>query len=150
MEKKEKETASCIHWDINTFLIPWYCWLIARWKILPKREKKKDMIVIHLLWEVLNEACYTNDLLNLTTILPLSYIPPSGGIWDLKKMEVNSVQFGHLVSNYLRPHGLQHARLPCPSPTPEACSNSCPLSQWCHPNPGGSRSKIWTLACLTP
>ena len=32
----------------------------------------------------------------------------------------------------LRAHGLQHARLPCPSPTPEACSNSCPLSQWCH------------------
>ena len=30
-------------------------------------------------------------------------------------------------------HGLQHARLPCPSPTPGACSNSCPLSQWCHP-----------------
>ena len=33
----------------------------------------------------------------------------------------------------LRPHGLQLTRLPCPSPTPEACSNSCPLSQWCHP-----------------
>ena len=33
----------------------------------------------------------------------------------------------------LRPHGLQHARLPCPSPTPGAYSNSCPLSQWCHP-----------------
>ena len=32
-----------------------------------------------------------------------------------------------------QPHGLQHARLPCPSPTPGACSNSCPLSQWCHP-----------------
>ena len=30
-------------------------------------------------------------------------------------------------------HGLQHARLPCPSPTPRACSNSCPLSWWCHP-----------------
>ena len=30
-------------------------------------------------------------------------------------------------------HALQHARLPCPSPTPGACSNSCPLSQWCHP-----------------
>ena len=30
-------------------------------------------------------------------------------------------------------HGLQHARLPCPSLTPGACSNSCPLSQWCHP-----------------
>ena len=33
----------------------------------------------------------------------------------------------------LRPHGLQHARLPCPSPIPRAYSNSCPLSQWCHP-----------------
>ena len=31
------------------------------------------------------------------------------------------------------PHGLQHARLPCPSPTPRACSNSCPSSWWCHP-----------------
>ena len=30
-------------------------------------------------------------------------------------------------------HGLQQARLPCPSPAPRACSNSCPLSQWCHP-----------------
>ena len=44
-----------------------------------------------------------------------------------------SVQFSHSVMfNSLRPHGLQHARLPCPSPTPGACSNSCPLSQWCH------------------
>ena len=45
-----------------------------------------------------------------------------------------SVQFNHsVVSNSLRPHGLQHARLPCPSPTPRACSNSCPSSQWCYP-----------------
>ena len=32
----------------------------------------------------------------------------------------------------LRPHGLQHTRLPCSSPTPRACSNSCPLSRWCY------------------
>ena len=38
-----------------------------------------------------------------------------------------------VVSDSLWPHGLQHDRLPCPSPTPTACSNSCPLSQWCHP-----------------
>ena len=37
------------------------------------------------------------------------------------------------MSDFLRPHGLQHARLPCPSPTPRACSNSCPSSRWCHP-----------------
>ena len=44
-----------------------------------------------------------------------------------------SVQFSHsVVSDSLRPHGLQHARLPCPSPTPGPCSNSCPSSWWCH------------------
>ena len=46
----------------------------------------------------------------------------------------DSVLFSHSVmSDSLRPHGLKHARLPCPSPTPGACSNSCPSSQWCHP-----------------
>ena len=44
------------------------------------------------------------------------------------------VQFSRSVmSDSLRPHGLQHARLPCLSPTPGTCSNSCPSSQWCHP-----------------
>ena len=37
------------------------------------------------------------------------------------------------MSDSLQSHGLQHARPPCPSPTPRACSNSCPLSRWCHP-----------------
>ena len=37
------------------------------------------------------------------------------------------------MSNSLWPHGLQHAKLPCPSPSPRASSNSCPLSRWCHP-----------------
>ena len=41
--------------------------------------------------------------------------------------------FNHsIVFNSLRPHGLKHAWLPCPSPSPRACSNSCPFSQWCH------------------
>ena len=41
-------------------------------------------------------------------------------------------------SNSLWIHGLQHARLPCPSPTPGACSNSCPSRQWCHPTSSSS------------
>ena len=42
--------------------------------------------------------------------------------------------FSHsVVSSSLQPHGLQNASLPCPSPSPGACSNSCPLSQWCCP-----------------
>ena len=45
-----------------------------------------------------------------------------------------SVQFTNsVVSNSLWPHGLQRARLSCPSPIPGACSNSCPSSRWCHP-----------------
>ena len=45
-----------------------------------------------------------------------------------------SVQFScSVVSDFLQPHGLQHARPPCLSPTPRACSNSCPSHQWCHP-----------------
>ena len=47
---------------------------------------------------------------------------------------VVSVQFSHSVMpDSLQTRGLQQARLPCPSPTHKACSNSCPLSQWCHP-----------------
>ena len=45
-----------------------------------------------------------------------------------------SVQFsGSVMSDSLWTHGLQHTRLPCPSPTLGACSNSCPFSWWCHP-----------------
>ena len=47
---------------------------------------------------------------------------------------VSTVQFNRsVVSDSLWPHGLQHARPPCPLPTPGVYSNSCPLSRWCHP-----------------
>ena len=50
------------------------------------------------------------------------------------RLPFSLVQFSlSVVSNSLQPHGLQHARPPCPSPTPGVYSNSCPLSQWCHP-----------------
>ena len=46
---------------------------------------------------------------------------------------ISPVEFScSVVSSSLRPHREQHARLPCPSPTPRACSNSCPSSRWCH------------------
>ena len=65
-------------------------------------------------------------------------------VWD---SEAFSVQFSYSVmSDSLRPLGLQHARSPCPSPTLEACSNSCPLSQWCHPTI--SSSVVHFSSCL--
>ena len=51
-----------------------------------------------------------------------------------------------VVSNSLRPHELQDARLPCPSPSPGAYSNSCPSSRWCHPTI--SSSVIPFSSCL--
>ena len=53
---------------------------------------------------------------------------------NTKEVLKGSVQFScSVMSDSLQPRWLQHARLPCLSPTPRAYSNSCPLSQWCHP-----------------
>ena len=55
---------------------------------------------------------------------------------EIPREYVMQVQFSSVHSvkfDSLWPHGLQHARLPCPSPTPRVCSNSCPSSRWCHP-----------------
>ena len=53
---------------------------------------------------------------------------------SMGSQRVSSVQFSRsVVSNSLRPHELQHARPPCPSPTPGVYPNSYPLSRWCHP-----------------
>ena len=58
-----------------------------------------------------------------------------GACWKRGRIQFHeSVQFSRsVVSHALRPHGLQHARPPCPSQTPRVYSNSCPLSRGCHP-----------------
>ena len=69
--------------------------------------------------EILNET-YGRGKLVLTSL------------YFLSKLAI-SVQFSHsVVPNSLRPHESQHARPPCPSPTPGVHSNSRPLSRWCH------------------
>ena len=59
--------------------------------------------------------------------------PPQREILHGFVLSIYHVLSCSLMSSSLWPHGLQHARLLCPSPTPRACSNSCPSSQWCHP-----------------
>ena len=84
----------------------------------------------------------------------LLYVPASeniSGLWNENKkvhffiLQFSSVQFSHSFVS-LQPHGLQHARPPCPLPTPRVYSNSCPLSQWCHPTI--SSSVIPFSSCL--
>ena len=76
---------------------------------------------------------------NLQVAPPNKRVKASATCWHvllilLRVFITSSVQFSHsVVSESLRLYGRQHTRLPCPSPAPRACSNSCPLSWWCHP-----------------
>ena len=80
----------------------------------------------------LKDACLhlgRNIMTNLDSILKSRDITLSTNVHL-----VSSVQFSHLVvSDSLPPHESQHAKPPCPSPTPGVNSNSCSLSRWCHP-----------------
>ena len=63
----------------------------------------------------------------------LSHLPPFPKVLYPRDSENKQVQFSRSVlSNSLRPHEPQHARPPCPSPTPGVHPNPCPLSRWCH------------------
>ena len=71
---------------------------------------------------------------DMQDLVPWPGIKPGRDALEAQSSSHCSVQFSHsVVSDSLWPHGLQHARLPCPSPTPRVYSNSCPLSRWCHP-----------------
>ena len=107
------------------------------------------------LWRHLSAVCLT--YLGLANVIPLwshySHRTPTAAwnlpaspphqllheLWGQRRAGVllnkpSSVQFSRsVVSDSSRPHGPQHARPPCPSPTPGVYSNSSPLSRWCHP-----------------
>ena len=115
--------------SVHGILKAWILWWVA---ISATREssRPRDLNHIFLHWQArlsypsLSPRVYSihvhwlNDAIQICNPL-LSPSPP---------------QFSNSVmSNFLQTHVLRHARLPCPSPTPKACSNSCPLSQWCHP-----------------
>ena len=78
------------------------------------------------------------SLLSAWRCLTNSILPVSGLVSHEREIHFffcvsHSVQFRcSAMSDSLQPHGLQHVRLPCPSPPPEACSNSCSMSQWYH------------------
>ena len=78
----------------------------------------------------------------LTLCDPMDYSLPGSSVSGISQARIlewvaisfSSVHFNcSVMSNSLRPHESQHAKPPCPSPTPGVHSNSCPLSRWCHP-----------------
>ena len=101
--KKTKHSSEEYNWILNLYNI-----IYNVWNIMKISQAKKHENVTHSQRKMINR------------------IRP----WDC----FSSVQFSHSVmSDSLRPHELQHARPPCPSPTPGVHSNSCPSSRWCHP-----------------
>ena len=85
--------------------------------------------ILSIIWSVSN---YFKIILSFTPNTRVSNVL----ILFTKFAMALSVQFSsvtRVMSNSLWPHGLQHTRLTCPSPTPGVYSNSCPSSQWCHP-----------------
>ena len=109
-------------------------------------------------WSFLNILCNSGcwiifpvDWFWLTTMkihTPNSYL----GHYQLKPAWAGvKVQFScSVTSDSLWPRGLQHTRPPCPSPTPRIYSNSCPLSQWCHPTTSSSVVPLLLLPSIFP
>ena len=84
------------------------------------------------------------DTINVCNVVCQLYLNKTDSFWRNSQLrgKKQRIKWGFLLlllfsrsvmSDSLRPHGLQHARLPCPSPSPRACTNPCPLSQSCHP-----------------
>ena len=80
------------------------------------------------------------------TVLPKTLVPLSRVSFSDSSHALTGQFSRSVMSDPLRPHRLQHARLACPSPTPRAYRNSCPLSQWCHP--AISSSVVSFSSCL--
>ena len=104
-------------------------------------------------WAPKNWCFRTMELETLGSLLDskeMKPVNPKGNqpwIFIGRTDQFSSVQFSHsAVSDSLWPHGLQHTRPPCPSPTPRVYSNSCPLNWWCHPTI--SSSVIPFSSCL--
>ena len=103
-------------------------WIRTIWTQLFSEFSVTDLTHLHLI--------HGSHISKVSQICPLCWLYLTFLIWifSMLNSKAFSPQFSHTVgSNSLQPHELQHTRLPCPSPTPRAYSNSCLLSRWCHP-----------------
>ena len=92
-----------------------------------------NLFVLLLSFSVLGSICWltTMEFENLSPSLHTTQAHIY--MYPIILFLIYSVEFSHsVVSNSLWSHGLQHTKLPCPSPTPGPCANLCPSSRWCH------------------
>ena len=96
-------------------------------------------------------SCLLSCSFMFNSLQPHGYSPADPSVHGISQARISSVQFSHSVmSDTWRPHESQHTRPPCPSPTPGACSNSCPLSRWCHPTISSSIHPLLLLPSIFP
>ena len=113
---------------------------------VPYNEKDIFFVLHHTVHYVSRAYLYLLHVVNLTSVRSSQLLGPSN---HHNTLEFYKFGFSHSVTfNSLQPYGLQDARFPCSSPTPRACSNSCPLSWWYHPTI--SSSVIPFSSCLQP
>ena len=97
-------------------------------------------------WEPLVQGCQGESrVLILWHFLPNRLVIFLLNVAFLRFLVSRLLSSRSVVSNSLQPYELQHASLPCPSPSSGSCSNSCPLSQWCHPT---ISSSVIPFSCL--
>ena len=107
----ERKESVCLHKDLRTWMF-----MVALFITAPSWEQVKFFLLLQ-------------KRMNYWYTLQPGWILKCFAMWK----KPGHLLFRHsVVSDSLRPHGLQYARLPCPPLSPGVCSNSCPLSQWCH------------------
>ena len=127
---------------VRLFVTPWTAACQASLSITNSQSPPKPMSI--------ESVMPSSHFILSRPLLLLPPIPPSTESFPMSFMDIghlfSSVQFNHsVVFDSLWPRGLQHARPPCPLPTPRAHPNPCPLSRWCHP---AISSSVVTFSCL--
>ena len=126
--------------EIWTWLSMWWtdgCPSQALWFMLHKFTLVSAFTIIKSFIHFLKNLALNMNISSYVGVfpnLPYSACGHDRTVMDYVHAQFSSVQVSHsVVSDYLRPHESQHARPPCPSPTPGVHTDSCPSSQWCHP-----------------
>ena len=122
------------HWRIDAFEL--WCWrrlLIAPWTARRSNQSILKEISPGFHWK---DWCWSWNSNTLATWSgELTHLKRPWG-WEVQVQHAGWFKFQFscsVMSDSLRPHGLQHARLPCPSPTPRVYPKPCTLCWWCHP-----------------
>ena len=131
-------SCSSIHGIFQASILEWVAISFSRGSSWPRDQTRVSHIVgrCFTVWATREVLPVMVDQDQLVKFFNINCVVKDLSLWLLASafpVLQLAVQFSHsVVSDSLRPQGLQHTRLPCPSPTLKACSNSCPSSQSCH------------------